>query len=48
MLMHGWLTGTRLTGDKLKGVEFKRVRSVLVGETLAATPPAIQSPRNRT
>src|SRR6266404_2639586 len=28
-LMHGWLTGTRPTGDKLKGDEFNRVRSVL-------------------
>ena len=35
-LMHGWLTGTRPTGDKLKGEEFKRVRGVLTGET---TPP---------
>jgi 5S rRNA maturation endonuclease (ribonuclease M5) len=35
-LMHGWLTGTRPTGDKLKGEEFKRVRNVLAG---GATPP---------
>ena len=35
-LMHGWLTGTRPTGDRLKGEEFKRVRSVLTGES---TPP---------
>src|SRR5437762_976545 len=32
-LMHGWLTGTRPTGDKLKGEEFKRVRSILTGTT---------------
>ncbi|MFL5330495.1 MAG: toprim domain-containing protein [Gemmataceae bacterium] len=31
MLMHGWLTGTRPYGDKLKGEEFKRVRNVLAG-----------------
>ena len=36
-LMHGWLTGTRPSGDKLKGEEFKRVRGVLAGE---ATPPS--------
>src|SRR3989442_13124782 len=30
-LMHGWLTGTRPTGDKLKGEEFKRVRAILLG-----------------
>jgi hypothetical protein len=30
-LMHGWLNGTRPTGDKLKGEEFKRVRAVLLG-----------------
>lgn len=30
-LMHGWLTGTKPTGDKLKGEEFKRVRNVLAG-----------------
>ena len=34
--MHGWLTGTRPTGDKLKGEESKRVRSVRVGDP---TPP---------
>jgi hypothetical protein len=35
-LMHGWLTGTRPTGDKVKGEEFKRVRAVLAG----APPPS--------
>lgn len=30
-LMHGWLTGTKPTGGKLKGAEFNHVRSVLVG-----------------
>lgn len=28
-LMHGWLTGHRPTGDKLKGSEFQRVKQVL-------------------
>src|ERR1700722_2457558 len=32
-LMHGWLTGTRPTSDKLKGEEFKRVRGVLLGDS---------------
>lgn len=32
-LMHGWLTNTRPAGDKLKGEEFKRVRSVLLGDS---------------
>jgi hypothetical protein len=32
-LMHGWLTGTRPAGDKLKGEEFKRVRSILLGDS---------------
>lgn len=57
-LMHGWLTGTPPTGGKLKGVEFKRVRDVLVGESTpplpapkparqsAAVDPAIPLPRN--
>jgi hypothetical protein len=35
-LMHGWLTGTRPIGNKLKGEEFKRVRNVLVGNELGA------------
>ena len=40
---HGWLTGTRPTGDKLKGEEFKRVRNVLAGDSptpAQATAPA--------
>ncbi len=32
-LMHGWLTGARPTGGKLKGEEFKRIRNVLLGES---------------
>ena len=37
-LMHGWLTGTRPTGDKLKGAEFQRVRKLLADESTAASP----------
>lgn len=32
-LMHGWLAGTKPTGGKLKGEEFKRVRAVLLGNS---------------
>lgn len=42
-LMHGWLTSTRPTGDKLKGDEFKRVREVLGGTSTplpSASKPA--------
>ncbi len=31
-LMHGWLTGTKPTGGKLKGEEFRRVRNLLAGD----------------
>ena len=44
-LMHGWLTGTRPTGDKLKGDEFNRVRRVLAGD---ATPPPSGAPQKPT
>jgi hypothetical protein len=37
-LMHGWLTGTRPTGDRLKGEEFKRVRGVLAGQQPTSPP----------
>jgi 5S rRNA maturation endonuclease (ribonuclease M5) len=45
-LMHGWLTGTRPTGDKLKGDEFHRVKNILASEVATATradngPPKI-------
>jgi 5S rRNA maturation endonuclease (ribonuclease M5) len=49
-LMHGWLTGQRPAGDKLKGAEFNRVKQVLASEitqtsvavtaTLVAVPNA--------
>ena len=39
MLMHGWLTGGKPSGGRLKGQEFNRVKQVLAG----ATPPD-QSP----
>ncbi|MSR60686.1 MAG: toprim domain-containing protein, partial [Planctomycetaceae bacterium] len=37
-LMHGWLTGMRPTGEKLKGNEFTRVRDALVGKPAAPSP----------
>lgn len=43
-LMHGWLTGTRPTGNHLKGEEFKRVRRVLVGDTTPAAADAKTAP----
>jgi len=39
-LMHGWLTGQRPTGDRLKGGEFNRVKGVLAGKTPARHSPA--------
>jgi 5S rRNA maturation endonuclease (ribonuclease M5) len=42
-LMHGWMTGTRPTGDKLKGDEFKRVRDLLAGNS--ATSPSRRDSR---
>ena len=43
-LMHGWTTGTRPTGDKLKGEEFARVRDLLAGKSpapeLKPSPPS--------
>ena len=43
-LMHGWLTGQRPSGPKLKGAEFNRVKQVLASNT-TATPvaPAVPS-----
>lgn len=40
-LMHGWLTGTKPTGEKLKGDEFQRVKKVLAG----IDPPLNPGPR---
>lgn len=43
-LMHGWLTGKRPTGDKLKGAEFNHVKQVLAGiERAAPSPSAVPS-----
>lgn len=39
-LMHGWLTGARPTGDKLKGTEFAHVRKVLAGQAAPLPSPA--------
>ncbi len=36
-LMHGWLTGAKPTGDKLKGAEFNRVKQILAAN-VSATP----------
>jgi hypothetical protein len=47
-LMHGWLTGVRPTGDRLKGEEFKRVRDVLVGADAAARSVADVATRKGT
>jgi hypothetical protein len=49
-LMHGWLTGQKPTGGKLKGAEFNRVKQVLAGKespptkTLGAAAPAGDAP----
>src|SRR5437879_11850092 len=37
-LMHGWLTGTRPVGDKLKGEQFKCVRDVLLNGSASSAP----------
>ena len=41
-LMHGFLTGTKPTGGKLKGTEFQRVKRVLVsgGEPVGSSQPS--------
>ena len=44
-LMHGWLTGTRPTGDKLKGEKFKRVRGVLTGSATPLPSGVSQQPK---
>lgn len=43
-LMHGWLTGTRPPGHKLKGEDFKRVRSVLLGQSPSPSPGRALAP----
>ena len=45
-LMHGWLTGTRPAGEKLKGDEFHRVKNILTADSTMTTrtdsgPPKI-------
>jgi hypothetical protein len=39
-LMHGWLTGQRPAGDRLKGDEFNRVKQVLAGHVVPPAPTA--------
>lgn len=36
-LMHGWMTGTKPTGDKLRGTEFRKAADVLAGR-VAGSP----------
>ena len=43
-LMHGWLTGAKPAGGKLKGEEFHRVCQVLVGRTSPPQRPASVKP----
>ena len=53
-LMHGWLTGSKPVGGKLKGDEFQRVKKVIAADVsatshlpaAAATPPPIVPERN--
>lgn len=47
-LMHGWLTGTRPTGDRLKGQEFTQVRDVLSGATSRISLAMVQKPASAT
>jgi hypothetical protein len=47
-LMHGWLTGQKPTGGKLKGAEFQRVKQVLAGNaagTVSVVPAATVPPQ---
>lgn len=45
-LMHGWLSGDKPAGGKLKGDEFQRVKTVLAAtETVAASPARVEKPK---
>ena len=44
-LMHGWLTGTKPTGEKLKGDEFHRVKNILAGAVAKAVDAASSPPK---
>ena len=44
-LMHGWLTGTRPAGEKLKGDEFHRVKNILVSDAAMVTKTDSGPPR---
>ena len=44
-LMHGWLTGTRPAGEKLKGDEFHRVKNILASDATMATKTDSGPPR---
>lgn len=41
-LMHGWMTGARWSGERLRGQEFKRVKQVLTAEPATAHSPPPQ------
>jgi hypothetical protein len=43
-LMHGWLTGSKPAGDKLKGQEFQRVRNVLAEQAPPVSPSRAMRP----
>ena len=44
-LMHGWLTGTRPAGEKLKGDEFHRVKNILASDAVMTTKTDNGPPR---
>ncbi len=44
-LMHGWLTGTRPAGEKLKGDEFHRVKNILASNAMTATRTDNEPPK---
>ena len=44
-LMHGWTTGRRPTGDKLKGEEFNRMKRILSGTSPAIPAQAVPGPQ---
>jgi hypothetical protein len=43
-LMHGWLTGSRPSGDKLKGDEFHRVKNIIASNAMLPTTTAPAAP----
>ncbi len=43
-LMHGWLTGQKPTGGRLKGDEFNRIKRLLAGDTSTGPPSPSGAP----